>query len=122
MDPNAADEWFTDRIISGVQSMVTLHLPGGPPADTVAYTAQVWVASLWGARRWQQEPDADRIDAAFQRLLSSCDRWPAPARLLDLLPARQPERELPPPPISEQRRRENIVRLRAIIADLLRRG
>lgn len=119
---SGAADWFADQVISGVQALIALHLPGGPPADTIGYTGQVWINTLWSASSdWQMERDAQRINEAFTQLSRRCDRWPAPVKLLESLPARAQPVSLPPP-ISESRRRENSARLREIVNSLLKRG
>lgn len=115
MAPTEAPAWFHNRVVDGLQMLVALALQGTPPAETVALTAQVWVATLWRARPWLDERDAQRIAAAFADLAARIDRWPAPRQLLDALPAVAPI-ALPAPRLSDAQRRANLQRLAEIMA------
>lgn len=114
--------WFADRITAGLQALVVLHLPGGPGADTVAYTRDVWVQTLWDAPiAWDDRLDGPRIEAAFRRLARSIDRWPPPRALLEMLPQRPQLRPLPAPRMSAAERAEASRRLREALDQILRR-
>src|SRR5690606_15349222 len=115
--------WFRDRITAGLQALVVLHLPGGPGADTVAYTRDVWVQTLWDAPiAWDDRLDGPRIEAAFRRLARSIDRWPPPRALLEMLPQRPQPRPLPAPRMSAAERAEASRRLREALDQILRRS
>jgi hypothetical protein len=120
---SSPEAWFRDAITSGLQALVVLHLPGGPGHDTVAYTRDVWVRTLWGAPiQWDVNVDRRRIDAAFNRLARQVDRWPAPRALLERLPPRPKPRALPAPKLTEAERRRNSERLHAGLREAMRNG
>ena len=90
--------WFTSVIVSGLQRLAAMRLPATPLDGDLRLAAAVWIAALWARRAWDAERDAPRLEAAFLALASHARRWPAPAELLDQLPAKSPPKALPPPP------------------------
>ena len=111
-----AHPWLLSAIADGLQRLVALSLPGQPPAETIALTAAAWCEALSATPiDWDEAQDSPRLRAAFAALLPQVERWPAPAQLLRLLPARPALRALPPPRINPERRadlRESLERLR----------
>jgi len=111
-------QWFRAEIATGLQTLVVIRLPNAPSAETTRATAEVWVATLWNGRHWDQHHDTARLRTAFQRLARNCDRWPAPKTLAQHLPAREPVTALPAPKLTHQQRCANIAKLREIAAIL----
>ena len=112
--------WLSDCMREGLQMLSVLALSGHPPADAIAATANVWAVALWNnGSDWQAARDRPRLKAAFVGLAGSCERWPAPVLL---------RQHLPPAPeplklgctISEEQRRRNLQRLRALSEGLLK--
>lgn len=112
-----ADEvapWFRTAVIEGMQMIQVLSLPGTPPEDTIGYTSDVWLRTLWSAAAWNEGLDRPRLSAAFVRLAREAERWPAPKHVLERLPPRAEARALPAPKLT----REQITRNKARFAEL----
>ncbi len=115
-DYKAAAPWFERRIRRGLAALMTLRMEGHPPADTAEATAKVWAMALWPGRAWDEALDAERIGEAFRQITLHETRWPTPAVFLRHLPARAPQKSLPPPkPAAEEKERA-----RAILAEAVR--
>lgn len=118
-----AEQWFHEAITRGLQALVVLHLPGGPAYDTVSYTRDVWVKTLWDAPvEWDRNADEKRLETAFNRIARNADRWPAPRQLLEHMPARPQPPALPGPKLSEEQKRRNSEYLRAALREAMNRG
>ena len=116
--PDSAPGWLVAEVAEGIQRLLVLRLDGCPAADAVEAVALVWAdALIMQPISWDEELDAPRIRLAFRRLAASVTRWPAPAELVQFLPAR-PARPMLPPPEPDEGERE---RVRRIIEGLRRR-
>lgn len=114
--------WMRAEVITGLQRLVALALPGQPPAETIVLTAATWCDALGLLPvAWDERQDAPRLRAAFAALLPQVERWPAPAALLRNLPARPPAPRLPAPQASPERMRSVRAQLAAITARLTSR-
>ncbi len=91
------DPWFSRVIAEGLQRLAAMHLVGTPTDAGLDLACAVWIDTLWYRRAWQPDPDAARLRRAFAALSGSARRWPAPAELLDHLPAKPQPLALPPP-------------------------
>ena len=91
------DPWFSRVIAEGLQRLAAMHLVGTPTDAGLDLACAVWIDTLWYRRAWHQDPDAARLRRAFAALSGSARRWPAPAELLDHLPARPQPLALPKP-------------------------
>ena len=117
------EQWFMAEVATGLQKLISLSLQGMPAMETIQLTATVWAETLWAAPiAWHQELDAQRIRAAFVRMMRDIERWPAPKHLLQYLPARPEPVKLPAPEISEEQRMRNLDRISAITAMFKRGG
>ena len=94
----APEDWFSRVIAEGLQRLAAMRLPSHPQAAELELACAVWIDTLWYRRAWHQDPDAARLHRAFLALAGSARRWPAPAELLDHLPARSQPVVLPAPP------------------------
>lgn len=95
---NATPDWFHNAIVTGIQNLYLLSLPGSPAGEVLPGTVEVWVRSLWSMPiAWDERLDLPRIDAGFMHLAQTCDRWPAPKLLLANLPGRPAQLALAPP-------------------------
>ena len=92
------DPWFSAVIAEGLQRLAAMHLVGTPTDAGLDLACAVWIDTLWYRRAWQPDPDAARLRRAFAALSGSARRWPAPAELLDHLPAKPQPPALPAPP------------------------
>ncbi|CQR43692.1 conserved hypothetical protein [Thiomonas sp. CB3] len=114
--PTETPAWMRAEVIAGLQRLVSLALPGQPPAETIVLTAATWCDALsLMPIAWDAQQDAPRLRAAFAALLPQIERWPAPVALLRNLPARAAAPVLPPPRINPANRahlRESLERLR----------
>lgn len=112
--------WFRAAVGEGIQRLVAIGLPGGPGWDSIKLTAQAWAESLWEAPvEWHENPDSRRLESAFKRAARSCERWPTPRQVLELLPARPQPRALPAPTMSREQRTRNSRRLREALSQAM---
>lgn len=101
--------WLRNAIAKGLSGLVVLHLDGGPSAETVQHTAGVWyhVMKSWPIV-WHEALDRPRLRDAFTALAGQATRWPAPADLRKLLPARvYPQPALPEPDYPQHKQKRN---------------
>lgn len=86
----AAPAWFHNGVVSGLQFLWALGLPGTPAAELATMTASAWVHALWHHPwRWDEEADSKRLREAFTTLAARVDRWPAPRAVLEAMPPRR---------------------------------
>lgn len=114
------EAWFERRIRRGLAWLMTLRMEAHPPADTVEATAKVWALALWPGRAWCEQLDSERIGEAFRQITLHETRWPTPAVFLRHLPARAPQKSLPPPKQTAEER-EKARAILAGIGELLKR-
>lgn len=117
-------DWFHDSVISGVQLLHVLSLPGTPAAETVALTATVWIRALYSTPvNWSQEHDAPRLEAAFVELARTAERWPGPREVLARMPRRvsPPVPQLPEPIATAEEVAARRARLRQVMEELTER-
>ena len=113
-------KWLEREVASGLMGLIALRLDGAPAADTVGATLDIWLVVLAKGREWDEHIDAERIRKAFQVLFSTCERWPAPARLLREMPARMPVPALPRPSRTDQQRQTGNDALDGIVSGMRR--
>ena len=122
MGKNTTEPWFARCIAVGLTRLAALQLPGTPiDAQTAAAMRDVWVETLWKARRWDEGLDAARIEAAFGALAARCTRFAAPAQFLEVLAPRQAAPIAAPPILSEEQRMANMARVREMLAAVYKR-
>lgn len=98
--PTPVPTWFHNRVVSGLQFLMSLGLNGTPAAEVVRLTATSWITALWeGGPAWDEQADNARLERAFMALAVKAERWPAPRQLLDHMPPRPQQPRLPPPPL-----------------------
>ncbi|PWG62837.1 hypothetical protein [Sediminicurvatus halobius] len=115
--------WFRAVVGEGIQRLVAIGLPGGPGWDSIKLTAQAWGEALWEAPvQWDEKADSARLQAAFKRAGRTCERWPTPRQVLEMMPSRPQPRALPAPQMSRQQRERNSRRLRAALRKALSQG
>lgn len=109
-------DWLKQSVGRGVQALVVLHLDGGPSAETATKTAAIWyrIIKEWPIV-WNEELDRQRLTDAFLALAGQSTRWPSPAQLRLLLPARCYPKALPEPEYPPEKARANLERLKAMI-------
>ncbi|MFW9266483.1 hypothetical protein ACLK1G_04715 [Pseudomonas sp. NR3] len=115
------DDWLEREVIAGLMGLVALRLDGAPAADAVTHTLDIWLVALKKAQRWNEETDRERVKAAFEMLFASCERWPAPAALIRMLPTRDLPRALPKPVLTNEQRANGRRRIGEIFEVLGRR-
>ena len=91
------DKWFSAVIADGLQRLAAMRLASTPADEGLELACAVWIDTLWNHRAWHEDPDATRLRQAFTALASDARRWPAPADLLDHLPAKPQRPALPKP-------------------------
>ncbi|NJA04186.1 hypothetical protein HC024_00295 [Methylococcaceae bacterium WWC4] len=108
-------DWLRQAVAKGLSGLVVLHLDGGPSAETVAHTAGVWfhVMRAWPIT-WDEGLDRPRLRIAFTALASQAKRWPAPAELRALLPAREYPQPALPNEYPEDKAKRNLVALSVV--------
>lgn len=96
---SAAPKWFNNCIVSGIQGLYALGLPGCPAAELLEATTEVWITTLWHRvpTNWDEQLDCTRLAQAFQQLALTSERWPVPAHLVKALPSRPAPIALPEP-------------------------
>lgn len=116
----AGDDWLRREVAQGLQALVALSRPGTPGADTIAYTADVWVVALCGSSRLENEEiDARRLHIAFKSLLKQpLKDWPDPAALRPHMPKRPEHHSLPQPARSDEETALGVSAARKIMEDL----
>lgn len=113
------DEWLREEILTGLQKLLALRLPGTPPEDAIVGTAEVWIEGIGCSRiKWDEQLDRDRVRLAFATLFRSCEYWPSPKLFLDRLGSRAPPKALPEPPLTPDERQQVKNKLRAIVEQL----
>lgn len=113
------EPWFVDSIKDGLKALVSLRLDGTPALDLLPTTRDIWIAALWQGRQWHEPTDRERLHQAFVALACDATRWPAPADLRARIPKRAQHTALPAAAMSEEQRRENLARMRSIVAEVL---
>jgi hypothetical protein len=88
-------DWLRSAVIEGLQRLLVLRLPNSPASDTVVTVAEVWIAAFLNQRiLWVENLDRPRINAAFLRATAEFEKWEAPVKVLQLLPARNQTEQL----------------------------
>ncbi len=112
------NKMFKNTVITGLQLFMALQLPGRPPQDSVAATAEIWVDLLHPVRGWDSE-DIANLQRAFKRVARRADKFPAPAQVIAAMePKIQVFKALPRPPKTAAEKQE-ISRICADIARML---
>lgn len=93
---------FKNTVITGLQLLMTLQLPGRPPQDSIAATAEIWMDLLYPVRRWDDE-DIANLQRAFKRVARRAEHFPPPSAVVKALePKITITTALPPPPQSSK--------------------
>ncbi len=94
----SAPDWFHNQVVSGLQYLWALGLPGTPAGELAKLTATAWIDTLWHhAVRWDEQLDSPRLEAAFKAAARGAERWPTPRQVLQALPDRTATAALPAP-------------------------
>lgn len=97
---------FKNTVITGLQLLMTLQLPGRPPQDSIAATAEIWLDLLYPVRRWDDE-DIANLQRAFKRVARRAEHFPPPAAIIAALEPKIIVTEaLPSPPKTEAEKAE----------------
>jgi hypothetical protein len=115
------DDWFERELVSGLSGLVALRLDGAPAADAITLTLDIWLVALKKSQRWDEHQDTTRIRSAFETLFASCERWPAPARLIRELPARIESSASPKPTLTDEQRANGRQKISEILNGLKHR-
>lgn len=110
-------EWLKPVLAKGMAMLLLLRLKNAPPEDAVKATLQTWFQVITYKKFWEQELDQWRFEEAFMRLSQTCDWFPSPKQLLEVMPPREIP-ALPEPVLSEEQREKNRARLQAMMAQL----
>ena len=119
MRPEKPPEWFSHAVSDGLAKLYLLRLDGAPVANSTKQVAWLFIEAIWGARgRWlwrgaREVGAVERINKAFAQARQELDRWPSPARIIQLIPEGAPQRlALLRPSISPAEKEENKARFR----------
>lgn len=109
--------WLGEIVKKIIAKMIALRVPGGPAAKMVPHMVSVWCEALMATGiAWNRELDEERLRRAWKSMLPHLESWPTPAVFLRHLPARGPQKSLPPPkPTDEEKERA-----RAVLAEAAR--
>lgn len=113
-------DWLKQSVGRGVQALVVLHLDGGPSAETATKTAAIWyrIIKEWPIV-WNEELDRQRLTDAFLALAGQSTRWPSPAQLRLVLPARRYPKALPEPDYPPEKARANLEKIKEMIKNAI---
>lgn len=112
-------DFIREEIAAGFAALAALNLKGRPAAKDLTATAEVWARTLYARPvRWDERQDRTRLRTGFLQLLQHCREWPVPRDLVEALPLRREPRELPPPPMTEAERQENLARMNKALKPL----
>lgn len=116
----ADNAWLRECIADNLMQLVVLHLEGGPPAETVYQTAEIWLRVMTGwPITWHEQLDRSRLDAAFLALAGLAQRWPSPSQLKLLLPARVYQQDaLDEPEYPPEKAAANQRKIKSLIKDV----
>lgn len=93
-----AAPWFHNRVVSGLQFLWALGLPGTPASELATLTASTWVHTLWQCgRAWVEELDSYHLYEAFTAVAARAERWPTPRAVLAEMKPRAVRPALPAP-------------------------
>lgn len=114
-------EWIRAEVSDGLSILVSLRLKNTPAEDMIEITAGGWfiafshrLGSLASA-----QIDAPRIREAFRKTFPQVREWPAPVDVIERLPQRPAVAALPAPQVSEEQHRENVIKVKAMLAGLM---
>lgn len=110
-------EWLKPVLAKGMAMLLLLRLKNSPPEDAVRATLQTWFQVITYKKCWEQELDQWRFEEAFMRLSQTCDWFPSPKQLLEIMPPREIQ-ALPEPVLTEAQREKNRVRVQEMMAKL----
>lgn len=100
-------DWFSNRVVDGLQFMLAIGFPGAPAAELTKLTHASWAVTLWSqGGRWDEQLDSYRLYQAFVDAAARASRWPSPADIYAAM-KRRPERPALPhryEPLTPERR------------------
>lgn len=108
-------QWFRRTVADGLKVLVALSLANEPALDLMPATKKLWIHLLWNCGKAWTDDDASRILAAFTRLATRIDRWPAPKQLLEVLPSRQRPPGIEPPAVDRTAAKRHIREIREML-------
>lgn len=91
------NQWLKPVLAQGVAMLLLLRLKNSPTEDVIQPTLEAWYRVITYKKSWNMELDKVRFETAFMTLGQTCDWFPTPKQLLEILPRREYP-ELPPPP------------------------
>ena len=91
------NQWLKLVLAKGVAMLLLLRLKNSPTEDVIQPTLEAWYRVITHKKAWNMALDKLRFETAFMLLVQTCDWFPTPKQLLDILPRREYP-ELPPPP------------------------
>lgn len=91
------NQWLKLVLAKGVAMLLLLRLKNSPTEDVIQPTLEAWYRVITHKKSWDMALDKLRFERAFMLLVQTCDWFPTPKQLLEILPRREYP-ELPPPP------------------------
>ena len=123
MDRNQP-EWLRLEVGAGLQRLFVLRLPSAPfTSEELIATAQVWLDALLDRPIiWTESLDRGRLRNGFASLITDCERWPSPKQLLERMGPRLQPLHLPAPPLTPEKRAQNLKLLEKMRTHLTDKG
>ena len=110
--------WLGEIVKYHMERLRLLNMDASPPGVAMSEVTRIWAETIAVSGVYDEELDAPRFHSAFMTLQRTLERWPAPKRLLEALPARPEPLKLPPPPATEADRERARVMLASITKKL----
>ncbi|AWX14250.1 hypothetical protein CEP49_06650 [Mergibacter septicus] len=121
-------QWLKQVIAKGVAMLLLLRLKNSPREDVIQATLEAWYQVITYKKIWDIELDKQRFEAAFMIIAQTCDWFPTPKQLLDVLPPREYPKLLKEKEKTEEeelqerlKTEKNLKRLRAMLKDVCKK-
>ncbi|MCQ9121205.1 hypothetical protein MUU45_001692 [Rodentibacter pneumotropicus] len=116
------NQWLKPVLAKGVAMLLLLRLKNSPADDVIKPTLEAWYRVITHKKAWDMDLDKVRFETAFMTLGQTCDWFPTPKQLLEVLPKREYPELRPPPPKTEEelaaeqaQKERNVQRLKDIL-------
>ena len=110
--------WVRRAVGDGLEALMALRLKNAPAEDTMEFIADIWLRAF-RQRVFIRELDEPRIRAAFDLIFGRIREWPAPLDVIELMPPRPERMKLPPPKVSAEEHKKNVLRVRMMIGSFM---
>lgn len=83
------NQWLKLVLAKGVAMLLLLRLKNSPTEDVIQPTLEAWYRVITHKKAWDMALDKLRFETAFMLLGQTCDWFPTPKQLLEILPRRE---------------------------------